>query len=216
MSKFNRFIFTVFIFAAALVMITITANFVVAHEETSEGGILNVVAEIFERIHWVFFVLVIITCYYFRYISERKIFGNPFACGLPGRKGYKGDKLIYQFHRYFVWISFAFIAVYLVSSAITLPALFSLVQLNILQKTTKFLEFFVGITFLLYLSGCYHIKYLFERLVEKEPGPCRGCWRNTLCDKQSVLNELHGYFFWISVFGVVALHILFIFGGHAG
>lgn len=214
--KFNRFIFIALVFAVVLAMIAVTANLAAAHEENGEGGILNVVAEVFEQIHWVFFVLVIITCYYFRYLSERKLFGNPPSCALPSGKGYKGDKLIYQFHRYFVWISFAFIAVYLVTSAITLPALLSSVDLNILQKTTKFLEFFVGITFLLYLSGCYHIRYLFERLVEQEPGPCRGCWRNTLCEKQSLLNELHGYFFWISVFGVIALHIFFIFGGHAG
>ena len=212
----GKFNLIVLVFAAVLTMIAMISNVAVAHEETSAGGILNVVAEVFEQIHWVFFALVIITCYYFRHLSERKFFGNPFACGLPGRKRYKGDKLIYQFHRYFVWISFVFVAVYLATSAITLPALLSSVQLNILQKTTKFLEFFVGITFLLYLSGCYHIKYLFEQLVEKEPGPCRGCWRNTLCEKQSVLNELHGYFFWISFFGVIALHIFFIFGGHAG
>ena len=211
--KFHRLIFIVLVL---VVVPTMIAKIVIAHEENEQKGILNIATEGFEQIHWIFFVLLIITCYYFRYVAERNIFNSPSACALQDSKTYKGDRLIYQFHRYFFWISFVLITVYLVASAITLPVLLSTTELNILQKTTKFLEFFVGIIFILYLSGCYHIKYLFERLLEKEPKPCRGCWRSTLYEKQSPLNDLHGYFFWISVFGVIALHIFFIFGGHVG
>ena len=211
--QFHRLVFIMLVFVAALAF---TARIAVAKEEIAQQGILFAITRVFEQIHWLFFGLVVITCYYFRYIIERNIFGNPPACSIQGGMMYKGDRLIYQFHRYFLWISLVFIAAYLAASAITLPVLLSSMNLNTLQITTKFLEFFVGITFLLYLFGCYHIKYLFERLLEQEPKPCSGCWRNTLSEKQSLLNSLHGHFFWISVAGVIILHTLFIFGGHVG
>src|SRR3989344_5524282 len=123
--KIHTFIFIAFLLVVALATISNT-----------EG--------IFVPIHWAVFALVIATCYYFRYVIERRVFDNPRACAVPSSAPYEGDRLIYQFHRYFLWIAFVLVVVYLATSAIALPGLLSSTDLNILQKTTGFLEFFVG------------------------------------------------------------------------
>ena len=212
--RIHQFIFVVLLFVVVPTMFTKIA---LGHTEDEAGpqDAFDVARETFGSIHYFFFILIIITCYYFRYISETTVMKNPRSSGLP-RAGYRGDRIVYQFHRYFYWIGFVLIIIYLIVRSVWLPMVLASSEFNILQKTTLVLEYFVGIVFLLYLAGCFHLKSLFEGLVEKEQKPCAGCWKNSMCGKQSTLNDWHGYFFWFSVFGIIALHVFFIFGGHVG
>ncbi len=185
----------------------IGVNYVDAHGVEEE----TLLEKIFENLHWGIFALLLGTCYYFRSLSEKNIFRNPKNCTSTLRKNYKGDKIIYQFHRYFFWFSLIFVIWFIVSSIINYPAFLSR-PVGLLQLTTRLMELFISIIFLFYLLGCHHFRYVLERGARKEVG-CQNCWRKKLYHKQTWLNQTHDYFFWFSIIGVIALHIFFIFGG---
>ena len=54
-----------------------------------------------DRIHWIFVILMLYTCYHFRFFSGKKLFGHPRACEQPKDSGYSEETGIHQYHRYF-------------------------------------------------------------------------------------------------------------------
>ena len=199
------------LYLAAVIIIMLFFNSLsIAHSDEEEST--SFLERAYIEIHWIIFSLVLITCYYSRSVSEKNILGSPKSCNIVPSGNYKGDRIIYQFHRYFFWISIIFIVVFLSSVSLRFPAVFFSTETNLLQKTTKIVEVFAATAFLFYLLGCHHLRYAISRVAEDKD--CRNCWKKKLYHKQSRLNGIHDYLFWFSVMAIITLHIFYAFGGY--
>lgn len=54
-----------------------------------------------DRIHWIFILLMLYTCYHFRFFYGRNILKHPGKCSWEQDPGYEGERKLMQWHRLF-------------------------------------------------------------------------------------------------------------------
>ena len=167
------------------------------------------IARAYEELHWTVFGLVMLTCYYFRSVSEKSIAGHPKSCTGPCSSKYKGDRFVYKFHRYLVWIALVFALALIVTSTVNVASVLLSPESSLLRITRKLAEVVTVSVFLLYLLGCHHIRFVLGRMAEKDRN-CRNCMKRKIYTKQSWLNARHDYLFWFSFMAIIAFHIFIL------
>lgn len=54
-----------------------------------------------DRIHWIFIILMLYTCYHFRFFYGRNVLKHPGKCSWDRDPGYDGERTLMQWHRFF-------------------------------------------------------------------------------------------------------------------
>ena len=155
------------------------------------------------------------TCYYMRKIYYRSFFGNPPACATNGvdfRRGkYTGERtlpfILNNFHRYFLYAAIV-VALY---HWYELPRAFSVLAndgnyyTGVGVGTILIVLDTVLLTF--YILSCHAVRHLIGG-----GGDCVSCSGVKKAQYQgwrviSKLNEMHGTWFWLSIFSVMVADI---------
>lgn len=199
-------------------------------EEVSTGqfSLLMSLWQFHDAVHWMIFLPFIATCYYFRYLSGRKLFRDPKTCGttdLDG-KGYKGEIFIVRFHRIFFWLMLIFVLVHFSETvaktaglieydfALFRPFVYPFTEEShisaapLVQFAGSAAEWLYVMAFLAFLASCHYFRHFLDRSAcfSCPLGRMRGVYM-----KQSVLNTYHGALFWLSIgFSM----FLLLMGGH--
>ncbi len=140
-----------------------------------------------------------LTCYYYRKAYYRSFFWAPPACAVPdARRGYTGEArfpfVLQNVHRYFFWLSLVILAFLWWDAllAFRFPTGFGIgLGTVILVVNAALLS--------LYSFSCHSCRYLCGGYLDSfKDAPIRyRLWRLT-----NRLNERHGLFAWVSLFGV--------------
>jgi len=165
---------------------------------------------IHDRIHWIVIILMLYTCYHFRYVSGKRIFTHPKMCAYNDKGEYLGESKLHYYHRYF-WYANVFLIGIHWSEAIT-GWIFGLQYTYkfTFQELGIFLEALYLITFTLWLLSCHFFRYFTGG-----DNPClscsRGGWRTKIFQKESKFNQYHGIFMWSAIISMI---LLLLVAGH--
>ncbi len=210
---------------------------IVSAHEIPEAGInplLRIAFTIWDfhdNVHWMIFIPFIGTCYYFRYITGRKIFSHPKVCGLNEIKSreYKGEFVINFFHRYFFWAMFILIFIHLteviaqslgwITYNFTLfkPYIYpfslysGIMTFGSIQTLGIIVEWGYVLILLTFLLSCHFLRYFLGGKAVCYSCSSFGKIRGRAYAKQSKLNEYHGHLFGASI--LISLMLLLL-GGH--
>lgn len=181
-------------------------QFVVAHAEhaepsVKESSILYQIFLLHDWIHPIFFILLIYSCYYFRFFSGRNISKEPKVCLGECGNCYKSEGRLKQYHRYFFWGTLLLLFIHVGE---VLPSLNNIYKLSGLDLWVLLSETaYLGFAFL-YLGTCYHFRYFIDRLANKKIVSYR------FYNKLTSLNRYHNLFFWITITIVAVRFILVV------
>lgn len=179
--------------ALSIGMYLVSAHVEHAEAGAEEGSFWYQIFVLHDWIHPVFFLLLIYSCYYFRFFSGRKIAHQPKTCLVECQQCYSQEGWLKQHHRFFFWGTFLLSFVH---AGELLPSLkevtnFSGVDLWVLGSETVYLAFAF-----LYLITCYHFRYCVERGAKKH-------WISyKVYNGLTALNRYHNVFFWLTLIAV--------------
>jgi hypothetical protein len=143
------------------------------------------------------------TCYFYRRAYYRSFFWSPPACGVEGSTSptYRGEKyfpfVLQNLHRYFFYLAFLLV---LIHWGHAVQAVFFKGQIGIGVGT---LVIWLDTLFLtLYVFSCHSWRHLLGGKLD-----CFSCTslnklRHKAWERQSILNEKHMIFAWVSLFTV--------------
>lgn len=168
-----------------------------AVEETS---ILYQIFLLHDWIHPIFFILMVYSCYYFRFFFGRNISHEPRYClGNDCSGCYKAEGPLKQYHRYFFWGTLLLTFIHLgeiFPSISNFPVFLSSDYWILISETT-----YLGLAFL-FLGTCYHFRYFAERLAKKKIISYK------LYNGLTSLNRHHNLFFWLTITAALTRFIL--------
>jgi len=181
-----------------LVFILLSLPLVAAHVAHAEPSVEGTsfwyrVFEAHDYLHPVFFILMIVSCYYFRFFWGRNISGEPRSCEGACKGCYSGEGWLKQQHRYFFWGTFllAFIHIGELVPSFRVFSMLPLIEVWILVFEASYL----GFAFL-YLFTCYHFRYVIERAAHRR-------WLSyRIYNKLTAFNRHHNIFFWLTILAV--------------
>ena len=175
-----------------------------------------------------FFIIMItlrtLTCYYVRYWYRRYLTLHPVNCntqnyicnkegrfaglrGLLSRKAYRGDGLLFYFHKYFIWTTLLLLPIHLYSVfPVFVKSWLSGFGFETWDVSIEAMYLVFGT---LFAVSCHSIKYFFDRKAQ-----CGDCiWARKGFRTISKLNQGHGFFLWATV-ALLAIRfaVLLIFG----
>jgi hypothetical protein len=169
-------------------------QFISAHVEHAEikeeAGILYQIFLFHDWVHPVFFILLVYSCYYFRFFYGRNISREPKACLGNCSEHYKSEGWLKQHHRYFFWGTLILSFIHVGELMPSIMGIFNLSGLDLLVLISE--SSYLAFAFL-YLGTCYHFRYFVERLAHK------GYINYQLYNKLTELNRHHNLFFWITI-----------------
>src|SRR3989338_338121 len=156
-----------------------------------------------DSIHWWFILLMLWTCYHFRFAAGRLVLGHPRQCGaLAMDKGYGGERRLHAYHRYFWFANVLLIAIHwhevLPSWLFNAPYTYTY-QYQLLGQYT---ELAYLVFFSLWLLSCHVFKYALNRPL------CEACpSRASIAAAHTVdqANLWHGVFLWLALASMLAL-----------
>ena len=174
----------------------------VEHAEAVEGSFWYQVFIAHDWLHPVFFILLIYTCYYFRFFSGRKIGGEPRACIGECSHCYHGENVLKRNHRWIFWMTFFLLFIHIGEA---IPAIvdfrdYSGLDFWILATESAYLIFAF-----FYLITCYHFRYCVEMLAKRKVISYK--LYNELTNMN---NKYHGIFLWSTLLMVVLRFLLVI------
>ena len=191
---------------AVSLWILLSLSIVLAHAEHAEpvvdkSSILYKIFLLHDWIHPVLFILMIYSCYYFRFFSARRINNEPKTCTGDCSNCYKEEGFLKKYHRYFFWGTFILLFVHIGEVIPSINNISSIdgIEFWILMSETSYL-----VAALFYLGTCYHFRYFAERLANKKLISYK------LYNKLTSLNRHHNIFFWITISMVMLRFILML------
>lgn len=186
-----------------LIIFSFISPIVAAHVAHAEPGVApeSIWYQIFllhDWIHPIFFLLLIYSCYYFRFFLGRML-GEPKTCMGNCSGCYKSEGWLKQYHRYFFWITLflTFIHIGEIAPSIGIFPTLSKMDLWITISEGAYLSFA-----LLYLGTCYHFRYFVERAAKKRFVSYR------VYNGLTAINRHHDKFFWLTITAVIIRFIL--------
>lgn len=183
-------------FLLLTLFLIMSISLVSAHVEHAAPGVeeTSILYQIFlfhDWIHPLFFILMVYSCYYFRFFSGRNISHKPRYCLGKDCSGCdKGEGLLKQYHRYFFWGTLVLTFIHLgeiFPSLINFPIFLSSDFWILISETTYL------VLALLYLGTCYHFRYFVERLARKK------IVSYNFYNGLTSLNRHHNVFFWLTI-----------------
>lgn len=159
-----------------------------------------------DKIHWIVVVLMLYTCYHFRFFSSRKLTRHPPSCTAANDPGYAGEHSIHKLHRHFWRANVFLIAIHWtevirgLTFGLEYTYTFSQQLLGIIA------EFSYVFFFTLWLGTCFFFKYLLA--YGHSCYACKSGVRVQLEHTENRANLLHGLFLWLTVASAVLLLIL--------
>ncbi len=165
---------------------------------------------IHDRIHWIFIILMLYTCYHFRYVSGKKIFSHPKMCAYNDKGEYMGESKLHYYHRYFWYANLILITIHWSEAITGWTVGIDYTYEFTYQELGIFLEALYLFTFTLWLLSCHFFRYFTGG-----DNPCLSCqWgglRTKIHQKESKLNKYHGIFMWAAI---IAMILLLLVAGH--
>ena len=184
-------------------------------EDVLEGDPLWVKAMYFiwglhDHIHWIVILLMLFTCYHFRFFSGKKLFGHPREC-FKVDKSYSGEGKLHQYHRLFWWGNLIFIAIHWSEVITGLRFGLDYTYTFSSQGFGIFIELLYVITFTLWLLSCHFFRYFLggKSSLYSKCGLC--ALRGNIYHANGKFNKLHGVFMWLAIISMV---LLIIVSGH--
>ena len=159
-----------------------------------------------DAMHWWFIVLMLWTCYHFRFVGGKLLLRHPAQCGATFQdKNYEGERRLHAYHRYFWFANVLLIAVHwhevLPSWLFNAPYTYTYQY----QLPGQFAELAYLFFFTLWLLSCHVFKYALNRPL------CEGCpSRPHVAAAHTVdrANLLHGLFMWLALASMLALLLM--------
>ncbi|MBI4167564.1 MAG: hypothetical protein HY515_01265 [Candidatus Aenigmarchaeota archaeon] len=184
------------VFALSCIIFLSTASAHVEHAEPAvdKGSFWYRVFLWHDWLHPVFFILLIYSCYYFRFFSGRKISGEPTACFGACSHCYQEENWLKKNHRWIFWITLILLFIHMGE---IMPSLSGFIGYSGFNFWILAIEAAYLILALLYLMTCYHFRYFVERLTKRKLVSYR--IYNGLT---ALNNKYHGTFLWLTLSAV--------------
>ncbi len=167
-----------------------------------------------DRLHWIFIILMLYTCYHFRFFFGRNIITHPGKCSWESDPKYRGEVKLMKWHRLFWYANVFLIAIHTTEVLEGFRTLFVFNQYTYfftMQNAGIFIETFYVAAVWTWLLSCHFFRYL----TAWDANTC--CSGNTggcacACAAEGVdvpwilrMNQKHGVFMWLAVIGSLAL-----------
>lgn len=189
--------------------------FISAHAEEGIGPpkIISFIWALHSWTHWLVWIFFIYTCYYFRYLFGH-VSNHPRYCMAEEKKReYSKEDRIKQMHGIFVWIMLIWTIIHLSELIGAQLGYSELPVYSIVEfiPGDELLELVYIISTIFFLSSCHYIRYLFGSNTKCFSCLRLGKQRQNVFRFQSLINNYHGYFFWIAIISSI---LLLLAGGH--
>ncbi len=159
-----------------------------------------------DYIHWWFILLMLWTCYHFRFVGGRLLLRHPAKCGATFKdKGYGGERKLHAYHRYFWFANVLLIAIHWHEVLTGWSFGWDYTYTFQHQALGMIVEFSYVLFFTLWLLSCHVFKYLLNRPL------CEGCPRRGAVQAAQTLskaNQLHGLFMGLALGSMLLLLLL--------
>lgn len=193
-----------------------------------------------DRWHWIFILLMLYTCYHFRFFYGRNVLKHPGKCTWDADPGYEGERKLMKWHRMFWRANVILIAIHAWEWLEGFRTLFTHGEFTYIWWPLNYetvvhqgieaypvwqqgigigVEGFYIFAVLLWLGSCHFFRYLSAwEWVPGKPYCCQNDVDGCACGSEGVdthwilkLNQKHGIFMWMAVF---ASALLILVGGH--
>jgi len=160
-----------------------------------------------DHIHWIFVVLMLFTCYHFRFSPGKTLFGHPRKC-FALDKSYTGEINIHKYHRLFWWANLILITIHWTEIVTGWQYGLDYTYTFSNQQVGIIIESLYVITFTLWLLSCHFFRYFLSGK-DSHYSKCASCTlKGNIYHFNSKFNKLHGVFMWLTIISMIALIIL--------